>query len=206
MDEGRVPWPVILSCGPVTLRPLRRRDARDWQSVRSVNAHWLGPWEATQPEGAGPATTFGEMVRAGNRAAAQGRMFPFAIDVDGRLRGQLTVGGIQWGSLRSGHVGYWVDERVAGRGVTPTAVAMAADHCFGVVGLHRLEVNIRPENRASLRVVEKLDFRSEGLRRRFLHIDGAWRDHLSFALTLEEWPPGGLLGRLRTKGWIVAGA
>ena len=68
----------------------------------------------------------------------------------------------------------------------PTAVAMAVDHCFGPVGLHRVEINIRPENAASLRVVAKLGFRPEGLRPRYLHIDGDWRDHLVFALNAEE--------------------
>ena len=72
----------------------------------------------------------------------------------------------------------------------PTAVALAADHCFTAVGLHRIEVNIRPENAASLRVVEKLGFREEGPRSAFLHIAGAWRDHRSFALTPEELPGG----------------
>ena len=41
---------------------------------------------------------------------------------------------------------------------------MALDHCFFVVGLHRVEATIRPENHASRRVVEKLGFREEGLR------------------------------------------
>ena len=85
-------------------------------------------------------------------------------------------------------VGYWIDEKFAGRGIIPTALAMAVDHCFRVVGLHRLEASIRPENHASRRVVEKLGFREEGLRRRQLHIDGAWRDHLCYALTVEEVP------------------
>ena len=65
---------------------------------------------------------------------------------------------------------------------------MAVDHSFRVVGLHRLEASVRPENHASRRVVEKLGFRDEGLRRRQLHIDGAWRDHLCYALTVEEVP------------------
>ena len=111
----------------------------------------------------------------------------------GDLVGQLTVGGIAWGSLRSAHIGYWVDQRVAGRGIMPTAVALATDHCFAT-GLHRIEINIRPENIASRRVVEKLGFRPEGLRPAYLHIDGDWRDHLSFALTVDE-VPGGLLRR-----------
>jgi len=111
-----------------------------------------------------------------------------------RLVGQLTVSSITWGSLRSANIGYWVDEDCAGRGITPTAVALAVDHCFAVAGLHRIEVCIRPENAASLRVVHKLGFRPEGLRRAYLHIDGGWRDHESFALTAEDVPEG-LLAR-----------
>ena len=68
--------------------------------------------------------------------------------------------------------------------------ALAIDHCFAAVGLHRVEVNIRPENTASLRVVEKLGFRQESNHERYLHIDGEWRDHLGFALTADDVPEG----------------
>jgi ribosomal-protein-alanine N-acetyltransferase len=81
-----------------------------------------------------------------------------------------------------------VDQAVAGRGVTPTALALAVDHCFGPVGLHRVQVDVRPENVASRRVVAKLGFREEALFRRYLDIDGAWRDHIGYALTPEDCP------------------
>jgi|NGEPerStandDraft_6_1074524.scaffolds.fasta_scaffold148907_2 ribosomal-protein-alanine N-acetyltransferase len=198
-DIDRVPgrpWPVALHEGSITLRPLRHRDARRWRAVRSANAEWLAPWEATHPDLASLAPTFSQMVRAFGREARAGRMLPFAVDLDGELVGQITVSGISWGSLRSGQIGYWVDRRVAGRGIIPTAVAMVVDHCFLSLGLHRIEVNIRPENHASLRVAQKLGFRPEGLRRRYLHIDGAWRDHSTFAMTVDD-VPGGLLARWR---------
>ncbi|MGH3660059.1 MAG: GNAT family N-acetyltransferase, partial [Micromonosporaceae bacterium] len=94
------------------------------------------------------------------------------------------------GSARWAQIGYWIDQAYAGRGIMPTAVALACDHCFFVVGLHRIEINIRPENAASLRVVEKLGFRREGVRPRYLHIDGDWRDHAAYALHAEEVPEG----------------
>jgi len=93
-------------------------------------------------------------------------------------------------ALASATIGYWVAERFAGLGATPTAVALATDHCFFATGLHRMEICIRPENAASLRVVQKLGFRYEGLRRRFIHINGDWRDHFCFALVVEEVPQG----------------
>ena len=191
MSDG---WPAVLTEGSVGLRPLRQRDSREWRSVRARNADWLRPWEATSPEPALDAPpTYAAMVRRLRTEAREGRTMPFVITFGGDLVGQLTVGGISWGSLRSAHIGYWVDRRVAGRGIMPTAVAMATDHCFAT-GLHRIEINIRPENMASRRVVEKLGFRPEGLRPRYPHIDGDWRDHLSFALTAEE-VPGGLVAR-----------
>ena len=64
-------------------------------------------------------------------------------------------------------------------------------------GLHRIEIAIRPENSNSLRVVEKLGIREIGFAPLFLHIDGAWRDHRLFAITVEEWPAGGLLAAAR---------
>jgi ribosomal-protein-alanine N-acetyltransferase len=187
-------WPVELSDREVGLRPLRYRDARVWRRLRDDNADWLNPWEATSPDPSVPPMQFRQLVRAMNAEARGGRALPFAITYRDAMVGQLSVAGIGWGSLRSAHIGYWIAKHVAGRGITPTAVALATDHCLFTLGLHRVEVNIRPENLASLRVVDKLGFRDEGLRLRYLHIDGAWRDHRSFALTREE-VPGGLLAR-----------
>lgn len=190
-------WPVTLTEGPVGLRPLRLRDAATWREVRVRNADWLRPWEPTNPEtplfrsGLGPYVSMANTMR---REARQGLALPWVVTYEGQFVGQLTIGAVVWGSARSAQIGYWIDRLMAGRGVIPTAVALAVDHCFFTVGLHRLEANIRPENAASRRVVEKLGFREEGLRRRQLHIDGAWRDHLCYALTVED-VPGGLRSR-----------
>ena len=188
-------WPAVLRAGDVTVRPLRRRDGTQWLALRARNAAWLEPWEATSPEPlTGPPPSFARFVRSLTAQAREGTALPFAIDYRGSLVGQITVATIARGSLQSASIGYWVSEHVAGRGIAPTAVALAIDHCFGPVGLHRVEINIRPENRASLRVVAKLGLRDEGVRERYLHIQGRWCDHRTFAVTSEE-VPGGLLAR-----------
>ncbi|GAA4421305.1 GNAT family protein [Georgenia halophila] len=187
-------WPVTLVEEGVTLRPLRRRDRAAWESVRRANARWLGRWEATSPNRA-PAPAFRAYRRSWEASARAGTSLPWVIEAHGDLVGSLTVSSITRGAFWSGTIGYWISEHMAGRGITPLAVAMASDYAWFEVGLHRIEINIRPENGPSLRVVEKLGFREEGLRRRFLHIDGDWRDHRSFALTAEE-VPGGLVRRL----------
>ena len=120
---------------------------------------------------------------------------PFSSGPD-RLVGQLTLGNVVRRAFCSAYAGYWIDERYAGRGIMPTALALAVDHAFTAGGLHRIEVNIRPENTPSRRVVEKLGFRQEAYHERYLHIDGAWRDHIGYALTAEDvLADGGLLAR-----------
>jgi ribosomal-protein-alanine N-acetyltransferase len=196
-------WPVVLLDGPVLLRPYRRRDASAWSEVRRCNQAWLAPWESSPP---GPwnelnsAASFRWIYREQRRSARAGAGMPFAIClVEGRserLVGHLNLGNIVRRAFCSAYAGYWVDARVAGRGVMPTALALAVDHAFGPGGLHRIEVNIRPENKPSRRVVEKLGFREEAFHPRYMHIDGAWRDHIGYALTSEDVAAdGGLLAR-----------
>ncbi|QIX28011.1 GNAT family N-acetyltransferase [Nocardioides sp. JQ2195] len=189
-------WPVTLQHGDVTLRPIEQGDARDWREARARNADWLRPWDATVPPGAkGRPATFRGMVKRLSRLARDDQAMPFVVEVEGRLVGQVTVSNIVRGSGQFASIGYWIDQRVAGRGVMPLAVAMTIDYCFFVAGLHRIEISIRPENTNSLRVVEKLEIHEVGYAPRFLHIDGEWRDHRQFAITAEECP-GGLVKRL----------
>jgi ribosomal-protein-alanine N-acetyltransferase len=130
--------------------------------------------------------SFGRYVRSLDVEGRAGRTLPFAIEVDGHIAGQMHLFGVVRGSLLSGAAGYWVGQSFSGCGVATRALAVLIDHAFGPVGLHRVEVNIRPENEPSLAVVRHLRMREEGSRERFLHIEGAWRDHRSFAITREE--------------------
>lgn len=195
-------WPLELTeerpgLGRLTLRPLRRRDRREWRDLRDANVDWLREWESTVPAPMPQPMRFGSMVRTMDREGQAGRMLPFIIDLDGRIVGQMHLFGITWGSLRSAAAGYWVSQEVAGRGIAPLALAMLVDHAIHGMGLHRIEVNIRPENVKSLRVVDKLGFRDEGVRARYLHINGAWHDHLTFAVTTEELPTETMVERFR---------
>lgn len=209
-------WPVTLRHRELVLRPLLRGDRDQWDAVRRENREWLRPWDSTLPQGATPGASGFRALRRGLDAQARaGLALPWAlcVDPDPRLRtppvrcpvvGQVTVGNIVYGAARWAHIGYWIDHRLAGRGLMPRAVALAIDHCFQQLGLHRIEINIRPENASSLRVVEKLGLRHEGRRPAYLHIDGAWRDHESFAIHADEVPEG-MTNRLLTAGADRAG-
>jgi len=195
-------WPVTVQHGNVKLAPLRYVHRRQWYEVRQRNTDWLAPWEATDPSGRPTPTTYGSMIRAYNRDGAAAVSYPWAIffqddhENKSQLVGQLIAAPVLWGAMRSTTLGYWIDRDRAGQNIVPTAVALACDYLLTRVGLHRIEINIVPDNRASLRVVEKLGLRSEGIREDYIHINGRWRDHESFAITASELPAGGLLSRL----------
>lgn len=178
--------PVTLRRQGITLRALRRRDELTWDQVRRENRDWLIPWEATAPPGnQEPPVTFSQLVRRERRQWAAESGYPWVILADGELVGRVSISGVRWGAERGGSAGYWISRSHAGQGIVPMAVAMATQFVFGR-GVHRIEIAVRPENDASLRVVDKLGFRDEGLRRSYLHIDGGWRDHRVFALTQGE--------------------
>ena len=194
-------WPARLAWGSVELHPPRWRDADELSRVRLANEAWLAPWE---PTAAGswaarhtPAT-YRAMRRAMLRRAAMGMSLPFVIRVEGRLAGQVTIDNVVRGALRSGNLGYWIDRAVAGRGMASLAVALVCDHAFGPARLHRLQADIRPENGPSRGLVHRLGFRHEGLLRRYLDIDGDWRDHDTFALLAED-APGGVVARWQSR-------
>lgn len=193
-------WPTTLSAGPVELRAPRLRDARSWSEIRLRNESWLAPWEPSAPHSWGDRNSpaaWPALHSALRSAGRSGTMLPFMVFYGARMVGQVNVSNVVHGALRSCNIGYWVDTAVAGRAITPTAVAMAMDHCFTAVGMHRVEIDIRPENKASLRVVEKLGLRREGYYERFLDIDGGWRDHVAFAVTREELGGGSMVSRLQ---------
>lgn len=180
-----------LQHGEVTVRLVRVRDAKQLEQQILGNRAWLRPWEATNPEG--PMNfDIKRMIRGLLRQADQMQGLPLVIEYQGRLVGQLNVANILYGSVSSANIGYWISPDVAGKGITPTAVALVTDYMFNAIGIHRIQIDIRPENDASLRVVEKLGFRFEGTKLAYIHINGEWRDHHSFALTAPE-ARGGLL-------------
>lgn len=200
-------WPVILDGQTPTglhlrLRPLHRRDQRELLAVRRRDAEWLRRWDPTTPPTGKPRTEAARNFRSYRRgleqAAVRGSSVPLLITTGRQIVGQVTANSIILGAFHSCTMGYWVTSRLAGRWVAPTAVAMLGDYLLDPEGrgLHRLQIDIRPENVASLAVVRKLGFREEGRRQDYLHIDGEWRDHISYALVREEIGAGGLQARL----------
>ncbi len=172
--------------GELFLKPIRFRDKAQWDSVRAVNRDWLSPWEATRPniDHKSALPSYYGMVMQLNRETRALRSISLGVwlneDKDQVLIGQITLGGIIFGAMRGAHIGYWIDQRFANRGYTTRAVKLLTKFGFEQLRLHRIEINLRPENEASKQVAIKAGFLLEGARNNYLHIAGDWRDHVTF--------------------------
>jgi ribosomal-protein-alanine N-acetyltransferase len=160
------------------IRPLVPRDAEELTRLLVANRAFLAPYEPERPE------SF-YTVR-GQRDRIKHADHLFAI-LDGRqIAGTIAVSNVVHGAFRSGNVGYWVDAMRNGRGLASGALAALVEHAFGDLGLHRLEAGTLVDNLGSQRVLEKNRFTRIGLAPRYLHIAGAWRDHLLFQRTVDD--------------------
>lgn len=175
----------------VTLRPLISTDFEQWRAVRQLNRAWLLPWEPKPPPGQPDDTesrpAFAARCGAREREWQLGTGYGFGILVDDRFAGEINLSGIQRGPFQNAYVGYWVAQEHAGQGLIPESLVVVLRFAFEDLGLHRVQVAIIPRNNASRRVVEKLGLRSEGVAERYLAINGAWEDHIRYAMTVEEW-------------------
>ncbi len=109
-----------------------------------------------------------------------------ALPHHGKVVGMVGLNNIIYGSFCSCHLAYKIDEEYRGRGLVPEGVQALCEVAFNGLGLHRIEANIMPRNKASLRVVEKLGFKNEGLSPKYLLINGVWEDHVHMVLLAPE--------------------
>ena len=152
------------------------------------NRDHFRPYEPRRPPAYFTLAGQRDQIAAARRQAQLGERFEFGVwEVGGQdLVGRISLGGISRGALQNAYLGYGIDSDHAGRGYATQAVGLAVGVAFGDLGLHRAQAAVVPENKASARVLEKCGFREEGLARRYLFLDGQWKDHRMFALTPED--------------------
>jgi ribosomal-protein-alanine N-acetyltransferase len=181
------PEPLLRGDG-IYLRPAVSADFAAWVRLRSESREFLTPWEPLWPEDDLTRAAFRRRLRRQSDEMARDEAFSFLIFDAGAdtLLGGLTLGGIRRGVAQSGTLGYWMGAQHAGKGRMTRAVAAAVRFGFATLRLHRIEAACLPENAASQTLLERNGFQREGLARGYLRINGAWRDHLLYALVEPE--------------------
>lgn len=177
----------------LVLRPLSFLDHERVATAREVDRDWLQPWEPTLPPTSTEyVQTVSEYRRSLERSHREGTALSMLMEIDGEIAGVVAVSQVHRGAALCASIGYWVAARHARRGLGAFAVASTIDLLIGELGLHRVEISVRPENVASLALCRKLGLREEGFKPRYLHINGEWADHVCFGIDAESLLEGGL--------------
>lgn len=168
----------------VTIRPPLFSDTESYAEAVRRSAEHIGRWNPVEPDG------LPDLLR---RQGDGLRTFLVVDVATGGLVGKCNVANIVYGRFRNATLGYDSYLPFTGTGRMSEGMRLIVDRCFapessGGVGLHRLEINVQPENERSVAMAKRLGFRHEGYSPRMLYLQGAWRDHERFALTAEEWP------------------
>lgn len=170
-DDNRRWQDLSQPCSPIYFRSVTSKDRRELlllaASSRELHAPWIAP----------PATphTFKIYLRRTQRDDHEGYVI-CRRDSD-EILGVINVNNIVKGSFLSASLAYYAAQIHAGQGYMREGLLQVKEHLFRKIGLHRIEANIQPDNLASIALVRSCGFELEGLSRRFLFINGAWRDH-----------------------------
>ena len=178
-----------LESGRVYLRPPRLGDWRTWADLREASRAFLTPWEPTWPQDALSGSAFRRRVRAHSQEWRDGVGYAFLIfrRRDDQLVGGVTLSNVRRGVCQCASLGYWTGQVHARQGHMTEALVAALNFSFDDLALHRLEAACLPNNDASRGLLVKMGFREEGYAKRYLRINGQWRDHVLFAMLCEDW-------------------
>lgn len=103
-----------------------------------------------------------------------------------RIIGVLNYSSIIYGGFLSCFMGYGLAADAVGYGYMTEAILKGIEIMFNDYGLHRIEANIMPRNKKSIHVVERCQFKSEGISKNYLRINGTWEDHIHYVLLNED--------------------
>ena len=168
----------------VFLRPPKRRDALKWQKLRMSSKSFLVPWEPSWDASSCTRRAYLRYFKNSNYLANMDRAYSFLIfkTDDKTLLGGINVGNVRRGVSQSASLGYWIGEKHSRNGYMKEALKLLIPSLFVDLRLNRIEAATLEENIASKNLLKKIGFKKEGVLRKYLKINGTWKDHILYGL------------------------
>ena len=168
----------------VFLRPPKRRDALKWQKLRMSSKSFLVPWEPSWDASSCTRRAYLRYFKNSNYLANMDRAYSFLIfkTDDKALLGGINIGNVRRGVSQSASLGYWIGEKHSRNGYMKEALKLLIPSLFVDLRLNRIEAATLEENVASKNLLKKIGFKKEGVLRKYLKINGSWRDHILYGL------------------------
>ncbi|HUF55846.1 MAG TPA: GNAT family protein [Thermohalobaculum sp.] len=179
---------AVLTTERLILRPPQMRDHAPWATLRRESRAFLEPWEPSWSPDHLTARAFRNRVSWSERMIRQGEAWPLLLvrAEDEEIVGGLTLSNIRREPAQAGTLGYWIGAPFAAQGYMTEALAALRVFAFREVDISRLEAACLPENEASRRLLERCQFKYEGVAQAYLQIAGRWRNHVLYAALRED--------------------
>lgn len=155
--------------------------AEEWAEFCRRNRAFLTPFEPNREEEYYTAAYHEALLKEEMKQEKERRgvqFYLFRKEEPEKAIGRVGLSNIVWGGFRSCFIGAKMDGDYINQGYMTEATNAVVEYAFHEMGLHRIEANIMPRNRRSLRTAEKCGFRSEGVSEKYLCINGVWEDHV----------------------------
>jgi [ribosomal protein S5]-alanine N-acetyltransferase len=184
-----VPIDSVFLGNRVALRAPKPTDAKRLVEIQYESRDFLAPWIPTPTPDIFDVRATRVRILQDRRDFKADRHYKlcFTLGPTGPIIGRVSLSQVYRGVFQNAYLGYFIDVRYHGQGLTTEAVRVALDAAFGPIGLHRIQAAIMPNNEASLALARRVGLRHEGRAERYLQIAGQWQDLLIFAITAEEW-------------------
>ncbi|MEO1039350.1 MAG: GNAT family protein [Pseudomonadota bacterium] len=179
---------TVLTGQGVRMRHPVLDDYDAWAKLRYASRAHTEPWEPAWSEDELSRAAYKRRLNRYRQDVESGQGCPFFVfrSEDDVLVGACNLNNVRRGVLQAADIGYWVGAPYVRRGHARAAVRRVLAYAFGPLRLHRVEAAIRLENTASHALLTSLGFTAEGTARKYLKINGEWRDHLKFAILKDD--------------------
>ncbi len=167
------------------LKTLTKSDAPGLKAYFYRNAAFLEPWEVKRDASFYTIENMQSLIaddKASLEAGHTLRLWIVKKDQPDVLIGSVALSNIIRGAFQSSFIGYRLDEKEINQGYMAEAIREMVNIAFEKLKLHRIEANIIPRNKASIRTVEKAGFEYEGISKKYLRINGVWEDHIHMVI------------------------
>ena len=165
------------------LSPPIHRDFDQWVALREKSIEFLEPWEPSWTADHLSKKNFLNRVYWSKKSIRDKIALPvFMFERNsGTLLGAITLDNIRRGPSQAGTLGYWIGQTFARNGFMKESIGALVHYAFHSLDLSRLEAACLPENIASRTVLEKSNFKYEGVAQSYLQINGRWRNHVLYS-------------------------
>lgn len=119
-------------------------------------------------------------IEQAQRERQQDLAYQYLAKQDGKIIGRVNLTAVTRPYFNKATLGYRIGERFGGRGYATRVVALLLEEAFGTLELWRVEATARPQNLASIAVMQRNGFHQYGHSEKAMRFQDAWSDLLYF--------------------------